>query len=575
MTSAKLVLVVSMIAQPAIAADLECNGGLSSADRVIREVRIESTLNTLASAVLPLKKGEILTRDSLGAAEAAVRDRINSEQPSDIANQGGVQVILVRSCVVEVDPTHVDVIITPWTAHVPVYANSVRSLDQPQSGKALLPSNLPVYQRAFNPTFGIRYDRSLKATVRAGFSTSLLQFKNASRSLPDKIQKSDIQLSGDGSRSLDSENYLALAKAGYEYRGQSSTRRIGATVNFMAARQPWGGQARFQNSLQTDANIRIATHGSLLRGVGASLGFRTSDIRTIETDTSEIAGVLRAVFDYRLPFGVGRTSLMSDAGNPTAAHSYARIAIQSGYSGEIPLIAARDENRKKLDATHTLGLELQFTAGKGTSLMPDYAQFRGGSGIGGFVTDGSIDSQLLNPFFAGPILRGYGVYQTAPASSYWGLNINLALPVPKWSRFLIPPERDEDGHTLAERIEGAGLNSSETLMTSYYENEEHLPPDAAAAKAKADIDSVKPAVRFISRYAKLYGLRPLLIFDIAQSRLTFPSSSGLQTLYNGGLGMQFTLVTARAEAGYVWVLGGTNKPPSGNVLFRMTFQNIF
>ena len=49
----------------------------------------------------------------------------------------------------------------------------------------------------------------------------------------------------------------------------------------------------------------------------------------------------------------------------------------------------------------------------------------------------------------------------------------------------------------------------------------------------------------------------------------------LEMLYSAGGGIQLTLVTVRIELGYARVLNRRDHEPTGNVILRLNFQNLF
>jgi len=550
---------------PLSAGDAACNGGLSQAGRRIRNLQLKSWMNSLSQTALPAKAGDILTADLQSQILRTVQDKIKSEQPGDISNRGGVQVVFIQSCLVAVDENQVDITITPWAVAVPLPGRSSTPTNNPQPNMASLRSGLPSSLRALDPELGVAYDRGLDVSTRAAFHMSLGELRDALSHSPDQPRKSDFLVSAEGSRSMKSDNYDTRATLAYEYRSQASAQRLSLQTTLEASRQPQGNSFLYANSIRTG----LAYYRKKL---GFSVAHRWANNRTVALATTEQAVELRTGTDLRIPYGVARATAFADYASPAQNASYTRIAIRSGFSMEIPIIAARDANGEKLLAAHTLGVDTQISAGKASKRVPTYAQFHGGSDGGRFVFDESLSTQFSKPYLTGPVVRGYGQNQTPTAgSTYWGLNLNLAVPIPKWSRFLIPVEKDEDGVPLAQRIEVVGLRSGENLMASYYENEEHLEPAAAAAKAKADIDSVRPAVKFISRYAKLYGIRPQSLIDVAR----ISSSNDSRMLYSAGMGLQLTLVTARMEVGYVWTLARRTGAPAGNVVFRLSFQNLF
>jgi len=83
---------------------------------------------------------------------------------------------------------------------------------------------------------------------------------------------------------------------------------------------------------------------------------------------------------------------------------------------------------------------------------------------------------------------------------------------------------------------------------------------------------VAPNIRFIARHANLFAVKPLFMFDYAQIGGT--SGSSLRRYAAGG-GVQIVVVLARAEIGYMKTLTKVTGEPTGNVVFRLTFQNLF
>ena len=562
------------------------DGGLSSRNLKIREVKIESRLNTLESIDTGLRPGDILTAESLSLAMQGIRDRvkgkIDGEADADIANRGRMQVFYISACLVAAPDNRVDVFLQPWTVSFGLPVGLPSPLNTPRSDRPSLRSNVPGPLRSLNPEFGLGYDRALDVTARGAFSTSLGELRNSAAAKPDQPRDSDVTISGTGVRSMKSENYLAQVIVDYEKRfPKASLGRLGLTSNLIASRRPIGAESWLDNAMRNGISYRTGARGNFLRGAGISAAHRWSGNRTPALSTSEQAAEVRGAIDYRIGGGYGRTLLLGDVAYPEKAASYSRFAVQSGYTTEIPfLFLCCREDGSRLSSAHTLGLDVQFTAGTSWGKLPGYAQFFGGNNDGRFVFDDSLDLQFVRPLANGPILRGYGVGQAQSAlvarnarggNGYWGINANVALPVPRWSRFLIPPDPDEDGVTIGDRIEGAGLNSSQNLLAAFYRNEEGLGDAEADAKAKADMDTVRPAVQYIARYAKIFSIRPLLMFDAAQLRGDGP----FRMFYSAGCGVQLTVVTARFELGYAWAVKRHPGDPVGNVILRMTFQNLF
>ena len=83
---------------------------------------------------------------------------------------------------------------------------------------------------------------------------------------------------------------------------------------------------------------------------------------------------------------------------------------------------------------------------------------------------------------------------------------------------------------------------------------------------------VTPATRFVIDDANLYSLKPLLMFDAAGLS---DGNGRSETWLAAGGGLQFTIVTAKLEAGYLQTLSGPKQGHGGNAFVRLVFQNLF
>lgn len=554
-----------------VASALECDFTISDAEKLkVRHVVIKSRLNTLSPVALPLRPGQVFRIDDVSASFELIRQELARQDPAAATAGGYVMVRYIDHCASRVGTDEVDVVIRPWSIRVPLPAGFDRKLLQPRANWPTLLANLPPGLRAVNPSFELAYDRNLDTMPVFGFATSLNTIRDAIAREPDSDRKRDLLLSGMAQRSIGSDNYAAVVRTEWEQRFPAKARRLSVGTQLAAARQPLGIDTRLLNSMRNGVNFRTGLH-RVLRQIGISLDHRWEGNRTTQIRTTEQAVQLRADVDYKLPSGLGRTHVTTDRSWPNTLAAYSRISVRSGYSGEIPL-----------RSDHTIGVDAQISAARGSRALPNYASFFGGNnGLmgshgGTFVTDTSFASVLDDSFVDGPVVRGYGSSSAAlnggalGATSHWGFNLNVALPVPRWSRFLIPKEPDDDGVPLGQRIENAGLKSSQSFLTAHYKNEGMTQADAEA-RAKGDVDSIRPAVVFIARRAKIYAVRPFGLFDFAKLR-RLPAS---RTISSAGGGVQLTVVVAKFEVGYARVLDRKLGDPPGNVVFRLSFVNLF
>jgi hypothetical protein len=184
----------------------------------------------------------------------------------------------------------------------------------------------------------------------------------------------------------------------------------------------------------------------------------------------------------------------------------------------------------------------------------------------------------------GPLIRSFGEGQAGFRTSqgvvggnaFWNVNLNLTLPIPFWSRPLIPDEltdlTDTNGNPvslkqlLRRQIDVTGPNMlAATLKT------EGLSDKEAEAQAGLVLDEIKPATHFLIDYANLYSIKPLLMFDAGGLHRNGAS----QTWLAAGGGVQLTIVIAKLEVGYMRTISGPTFGSGGNAFFRLVFQNLF
>jgi hypothetical protein len=529
-------LLAALLAALPLVAATACDDDVKDSERLsIREIRVRSVAGALDSVPLPLQSGSILTQEALSESIDRIRVALRS------TGNRRIEVVFVTSCVTRLDSGGVDVEIRPWTLRV----GAPVGLDERMQPKPRWPSNGQAPGAAGwtlrDPEFGLGYDRALDTSLRAGTAAD----------------RGPLRVEVAGERSMRSSSYDALGAVSWSQDRERG--RVTLAAAFEALGQPLGPvDRRYRNALRTQAAYRWSGRGAWFRGAAVSGAYRFSGNRAVDVATTENAGEFRGAVDYRLAGGVGRTSVLADLGAPASADSYQRAALMSHWNAEAPVGGGQ-----------TLGLDIQFGWGAIRGQAPSYARFYAGSQQGRFLADDSLDAHLVRPAVWGPVVRALGVAESAAARSYTAINVNAALPVPRWSRFLIPRETDDDGVTLSQRIEGAGLRSSESALIAHYKVMEGLPEAEAQRRARADIATVKPAVIFLSRYAKLFAVRPLAMFDAV--RLGEPG----RTLIAAGGGMQFLLVVAKLDAGYIWLTNRRETDPRGNFVLRLSFQNLF
>jgi hypothetical protein len=290
--------------------------------------------------------------------------------------------------------------------------------------------------------------------------------------------------------------------------------------------------------------------------------------------------------DGRLWRGTSRLAFWVDANSPTERDSsYQRVAALWGYQREFIVVP-----------NQTIGVELLVGGGHTWGNSPQYSRFYGGNWAKNFLYE-SKDSPVLAAFPRGPLMRSFGSGRAianptlgAGATSYWNLNLNVAIPVPKWSSPIVPdiaislPKRDAQGRIVLDEnqdpmmedrplrviLKNQGESSRKVLERVFAK--EGLPAAEAQAKARRELKSINSILGFIADEANIYSFKPLFMFDAA--RLNAESFDN-RTKFGIGGGVQFTLVIAKFEAGYVRTLRPVPGDQKGNFVMRLFFQNLF
>lgn len=479
-------------------------------------------------------------------------------------------------------------------------------LNNPASNLLTLPRSLqpsfydkmPAVLRAFDPLMNLDYDRRTGPIASLDLSTNLVE-------LPDlihgrKVSNSDLRLD------LNFEGEKSLSKRFYHTKTDlviSKTRpsKLIEELNFRLALRaddlPLDQIREVRNDLRMGGQVRIRPREGLLNSI-----FLTGSFNRKQHDVFDVvgrkfvndrnyAGAFRGIVDGRVFGGFARVGVWLDGASVRrTARGYQRLAGLAGYQKEFG------------GGTQTVGLEALFGAGKTWGRVPIYASLFGGNNAGNFLYD-SPGSPTMAEFPAGPYLRSYGRTQATARSvnglriggdRYWHANFTVSVPVPPWSRRLIPDEvvTFENGdvklNTLLENftiktaIGTIGDDLLDGIIEELMKQDPSLTEDEAAERGAPLAEErasrivekdVAPNVRFIARHANLFAVKPLFMFDVAQIRGT-PAGTTVRRYATGG-GMQIVVVVARAELGYMRSLSHFAGEPKGNFVFRLTFQNLF
>jgi hypothetical protein len=463
-----------------------------------------------------------------------------------------------------------------------------------------------------------------------------------------------------GRKSLNKDFYNTSSRLSLEKRNPPLDVYQGFAVAtaFEANHLPLGDGEFLRNALKLDFGHDLRPLAGPVKLVNFGVAYRRSSDRfTARRGGTAEAGIennfeARALADGSLAKGLARAAFWIDRGAPDGGRaSYHGVATRFGYGKEF-IIPRRREFRKisppelggqecwtsyaedPKNNEPAVGMELLAGFGRASGRVPRYAAFWGGNPTGQFLYD-ELSAPAMTGFAAGPILRTLGQNQagivtgaglsSSGGTSYWHANLNVSVPVPAWSRPLIPHEwvtvskmgeGDEafkghvpDGanicrdlkHTIKILVGKSGVNllinqQARDLLTDAQKkdlrlrNKQNPTPEealrlqaaesalaAAKLQTKAVVEAmfkreILPITDFIADHANMISVKPLLLFDVAHVGL-----SGLDApaRYGAGAGLQIDVVSARFEFGYLAAINRGLRDPRGNFIGRMVLRNFF
>jgi hypothetical protein len=345
----------------------------------------------------------------------------------------------------------------------------------------------------------------------------------------------------------------------------------------------------------------------------------------------------RALVEGKIARGFTRGAVWFDGASQTApaVGSYQRLAMLAGYARDFVLPSTQCKVVELQDGSKTcefstknaptLGVEMLFGAGHAWGTVPEYARFYGGNSRGNFLYDAVNESAPVD-MPSGPLIRSFGrnragsrdnLNRVQGGTSYWHYNLSLTVGIKKLSRPLIPAEAIVSGpspelecsdctslkQALKNQVAGEKNIFIDAMtvraMTPEQREDLAIDPDdtenpptpeqlarlAAAEKVfeekrKAAViegdrvwNRLTPTIEYIADHANLYAIKPLMMFDAAR----IASDEGLDQRVRLGLGggIQFNLVVAKFELGYVRGVRRLPGDQKGNFVIRLLFEKLF
>lgn len=452
----------------------------------------------------------------------------------------------------------------------------------PRSNSPTIFANVPKPLLALNPNFGVDYDKELGFSQKIEISTNLLDLNEILNGESIDVKSAQLDFKADAKKSLNNDYYDTNVGVSFtKFLPSKTFEKVYGTAEFSTFRLPNGDAEYFNNAVSIDGGILLNPRISLIKSIILEGGYARdnnrfiSDNSALSVRTRENNFHFRALFNGQIKRDVFRVGFWADGGETTdAVFSYKRFAGLVGYAKEFG------------KSNQTFGLETLFGAGKVSGSIPNYAYFYGNNELKNFIYEAS-NSSIIQKMPAGPLIRSFGSGQAVNgrvnslngSNSYWHFNLNLSIPIAKWSKPLIPNEPidlDTDDSkcpitTIRDLIK-CQAKSGETILAAIYRKKNGLSKEEAAQKANQEFKSINSAISYLVDQANLYSVKPLFMFDAAK----FNSFNGANKVRMGiGGGLQLNIVIAKFEAGYMRTVNPQVGDSRGNFIMRLYFQNLF
>jgi len=574
----------------------DCTDTITEADGyTVRNTSISARYLRLPSGIVPLKGSAyspVVVSQLTGAVNSAIEvDNINAS----VQITGKVPIVRLRSvtscvnlvspsdCLKDVDQAQcVDIEIRSLGLNLDPGNLAANLLAVSRSPNNTFFSGVPVALKLLEPTFGLSSDKNLGFTGVLGTQTNLLDSDKIINKGTPAISPDRLDVSTYAQGSFNDSYYRAVARLAYLHDAKGLGRQYGINAEFNSGQEPLGQEKNTWNGVGVTGSFRLKPHNPFISNFCLDLGYRWANNRESgepQNGRSSVqnSGTARILLDLRWLQSFTRLSLWFDGDVPEKPFStYHRIASTVGWQ--------RDFGR----GTQSIGFEAVAGGGHGWGPIPNYARFFGGNSGSGFIYANPASPAIL-AFPAGPILRSYGHNQVASVNartaslggtSYWYFNLNVAIPIPPLSRPLIPresvcfdtPDGNEKCLTIPEIIKDQVSKSGKSFLTTLYKGK-GLSKTEAEQKAGSDLKGISNIVGYIVDRANLYAIKPLVMTD--GGNVYAPDVSASPVRFSMGGGLQFVLVTAKCEAGYLRSIPTLAGQSSGNFVIRLTFQNLF
>jgi hypothetical protein len=220
------------------------------------------------------------------------------------------------------------------------------------------------------------------------------------------------------------------------------------------------------------------------------------------------------------------------------------------------------------------------------SELPEYAGYYGGNHTANFLYE-SFDSFNFSQLSTGPLFRGTGEQQLGvktatgsirAGSSYWHINFNAALPLPFAFFPLIPneeimSEREGKSVTLKQVLKKSVKQSENMAAATLKFQNSDWDDKKAKHEARRIFSSIQPVVDYLADKANVYSVKPVFMMDCASIGNKAFLDQDIRLGIGGGI--QFSIINAKFEVGYMRTVYGLDQDDKDNIFARLFFKTSF
>ncbi len=485
-----------------------------------------------------------------------------------------------RSCTVLVPPAQCKAVKASKCVDIRVDVFSIRfdpnnllanQINTARSPETTYYKGVPRWLLLTNPAAGIAYDKAAGVSPKVDISIPLSHARSilsGDSSAANDTDRFDLTLHG--SRSLDRRYYDASGAVTYGRQPGKRLQTFHILVGFDASSVPAGTTAKLTNSTGVVIGLRFKPFAARADLLHLDLGGARAWHRFGCLSGPGCVRQAEPVFSFRSRF---QTAIKGSLNQ-----------LQFQVSTQFPEAAPYRSASGSWSFEHefgkghsTVGIRMVLQGGAVFGDAPPYGLFFGG----GMPETGDGVTSVSPRVKDGPIIRSFGRGQfttgTAGTDEFFGVSVDLTIPVRAWSSPLIPEEEICDEYlnppcqSLAGVLKGQ-VDLGKAFLAKRY-RQQGLSSAEADAAATRDLASARPVVEFVADHANLYSVKPLIMYDFVRAD---HGVFGTSTASSVGGGLELTLVVAKFRIGYAQTIAnGFSQRRPGNVVLGLRFTNFF